>query len=188
MILLQDTTVRLRAMEPGDCETLYRWENDTRLWSLGDTTRPFSREVLQGFIDASGSDMYAARQLRLMIQPVGDGSADASSAVGCVDLFAFDPLRRRAGVGILIYEDGDRRRGYALAALRLAAEYAFGHLEMRQLWAEIPVSNTASLRLFEKAGFSGEAVKRQWVRTAGEPGDGESEYEDARFVQLFRSR
>ena len=163
-------------MEPEDCGAMYRWENDTSLWSLGDTTRPFSREALRGFIAGASQDIYAARQVRLIIAPRSSGVA-----VGCVDLFDFDPLHRRAGVGILIYEPADRQRGYAQAALRLVSEYAFRHLDMRQLWADIPVSNTASLRLFERAGFTGTAVKKAWVRTP----DGTA-YEDARFVQLFR--
>lgn len=178
-MLLQDDRIRLRAMEPQDYEAMYRWENDTSLWHLGDTTRPFSREALREFIAASSQDIFAARQVRLMIEPLPGGAT--GEAIGCVDLFAFEPLHRRAGVGILIYDPLYRRRGYALGALRLTAEYAFGRLDMRQLWADIPVSNTASLGLFERAGFSGTAVKKAWVRTA----EG-NDYEDARFVQLFR--
>lgn len=178
-MLLQNDRIRLRAMEPEDCETMYRWENDTSLWHLGDTTRPFSRKALRTFIEGSSLDIYATRQVRLMIEPLQSG--ETGGAIGCVDLFAFEPLHRRAGVGILIYDPLYRRQGYASAALRLVAQYAFGRLDMRQLWAEIPVSNTASLGLFERAGFNGTAVKKAWVRTA----DG-NHYEDARFVQLFR--
>lgn len=174
-MLLQDDRIRLRAMEPEDLESLYRWENDTSLWHLGDTTRLFSREALRAFIEGSSLDIYSARQVRLMIVLVSSGET-----IGCVDLFAFDPLNRRAGVGILIYESVMRRQGYALAALRLVAEYAFGHLDMRQLWADIPVSNTASLRLFERVGFTGDTLRREWVRRQ------DGTYEDARFVQLYK--
>ncbi len=175
-MLLQDDRIRLRAMEPEDLEAMYRWENDTSLWHLGDTTRPFSHEALRAFIEGASLDLYAARQVRLMIALISSGET-----IGCADLFAFDPFNRRAGVGILIYAPSQRRRGYASAALRLMAEYAFGHLDMRQLWADVPVSNTASLRLFEGAGFSNTAVKKRWVRTA----DG-NDYEDVCFMQLFR--
>lgn len=176
-MLLQDDRLRLRAMEPQDCETMYRWENDTSLWHLGDTTRPFSRAALRTFIEGASQDIYAARQVRLMIALIASGET-----IGCVDMFSFDPLNRRAGVGILIYEPVMRRQGYALAALRLVAEYAFGHLDMRQLWADIPVSNTASLRLFERAGFSGDTLRREWVRRQ------DGTYEDARFLQLFKQK
>ena len=176
-MLLQDDRIRLRAMEPEDCAAMYRWENDTSLWHLGDVTRPFSRRALTEFIAQASQDIFTARQVRLMIETIADGTT-----IGCVDLFAFDPLNRRAGVGILVYEPSFRRQGYALAALRLTTEYAFRHLEMRQLWADIPVSNAASLRLFERAGFTGTAVKKTWVRSS----QNDESYEDARFVQLFR--
>lgn len=173
-MLLQNDRIRLRAMEPDDCRAMYHWENDTTLWSLGETTRPFSRAVLDDFIRNSSLDLYQARQLRLIVE-----SRDAASPIGCVDLFAFDPLNRRAGVGILIYDPLHRRQGYGSDALNLLIDYAFRHLELRQLWADIPVSNTASLRLFERAGFTGNALRRQWVRRSN------GTYEDARFLQRF---
>lgn len=173
-MLLQNDRIRLRAMEPDDCRAMYRWENDTTLWSLGETTRPFSRAVLDDFIRNSSLDLYQARQLRLIVE-----LRDAASPIGCVDLFAFDPLNRRAGVGILIYDPLHRRQGYGSDALNLLIDYAFRHLELRQLWADIPVSNTASLRLFERAGFTGDALRRQWVRRS------DGTYEDARFLQRF---
>ena len=175
-MLLQDDRIRLRAMEPEDCEAMCRWENDTSLWTLGDTTRPFSRAALAEFVAQAAEDIYQARQVRLMIEPL---AGEACRAIGCVDLFAFDPLNRRAGVGILIYEPEWRGRGYATAALRLLAEYAFHRLDMRQLWADIPLSNTASLRLFARAGFTGQALRRRWVRRR------DGTYEDALFLQLF---
>lgn len=174
-MLLLGEHIRLRAMEPEDCEAMCRWENDASLWPLGDTSRPFSRAVLREFIANASLDVFAAGQLRLMIE-----RTDLHQAVGCVDLFGIDALHRRAGVGILIYDRADRGRGYAAEALRLLVEYAFGHLDLRQLYADIPVSNGASLRLFAAAGFGGEAVRRRWVRTA------EGGYEDVRFVQRFR--
>lgn len=191
-MLLQNDLIRLRAMEPADAEAMYRWENDTALWSLGETTRPFSRAAVKEFIAQASLDIYQARQLRLMIEPQAPASSvsatsaeragNAGGAVGCIDLFCFDPLHRRAGVGILVYEPACRRKGYGLAALQLTTEYAFLHLEMRQLWADIPLSNTASLRLFDKAGFTGEAIRRAWVRTPT------GAYEDARFVQCLNTQ
>lgn len=182
-MLLQDDRIRLRAMEPEDCEAMYRWENDTSLWTLGDSTRPFSRATLEEFIAQSSLDIYQARQLRLIIEPLGGPTSPTGTtpkAIGCVDLFAFDPLNRRAGVGILIYDPAMRRKGYASAAIELIVAYAFDRLDMRQLWADLPVSNTASLALFRRAGFSGEAVRRGWVRRE------DGRYEDALFVQRFR--
>ena len=38
--LLSNDTVTLRALEPTDLDTLYRWENDTALWTVSDTAAP----------------------------------------------------------------------------------------------------------------------------------------------------
>lgn len=56
--------ITLRALEPVDVDTLYRWENDTRIWEAGSTLAPFSRKQLWDYIDTYDGDIYAARQLR----------------------------------------------------------------------------------------------------------------------------
>ena len=37
MALLENERVCLRALEPEDLELLYRWENDSELWEVGNT-------------------------------------------------------------------------------------------------------------------------------------------------------
>ena len=39
-------SVRLRAMEPEDLDTLYQMENDVEIWNVGTTNVPYSRYVL----------------------------------------------------------------------------------------------------------------------------------------------
>ena len=51
---------------PIDAELLYRWENDTSIWHLGNTNSPYSLHKLKAFID-SDNDIYTQKQLRLMI-------------------------------------------------------------------------------------------------------------------------
>lgn len=52
-----------------------------------------------------------------------------------------------------------QRRGLALKALALAQAHAFTVIGLTQLRAEIDAENTASLRLFERAGFLQEAQR-----------------------------
>lgn len=82
--------------------------------------------------------------------------------VGAVDLFDYDPLNQRAGVGILIHRADDRGRGYASDALSTLCRYARECLRLHQLWCEIDTENIPSLRLFHGAGFSECGVKRDW--------------------------
>ena len=71
---LNDNTIALRALEPTDLDTLYRWENDTALWVASDTIAPYSREALWHYLKEYTGDIYAQRQLRLMITLADDGS------------------------------------------------------------------------------------------------------------------
>ena len=104
---LEGRIIRLRAVEPADTEILYAWENDTSVWSVSGTTEPFSRAQMEAFVAAQQQgDLFRTGQLRLIAETRSD-----ARAVGAVDLFEFDPLNRRAGIGILIYRAADRGRG-----------------------------------------------------------------------------
>lgn len=158
-IALQGRSIRLRAVEPEDVETMYLWENDPEVWRVSGTLAPFSRHALLKFVEEQQADVFLTRQLRLIIEtPEG-------TAAGTLDLFELDPLNRRAGVGILIYERSSRGRGYASEALGLLKDYARQTLGLHQLWCDIGADNEASLRLFGRAGFVRTGVRRDWTLT-----------------------
>ncbi len=149
---------RLRALEPSDLDALYGWENDTDVWRVSGTLAPFSRHVLSRLIEEQQFDIYATRQMRLVVESL------AGEVVGAVDLFEFDPHNRRAGVGIII-DAAHRRKGYALAALRALEGYVREVLQMRQLWCSITEDNAASLKLFASAGYAECGRRRGWYLT-----------------------
>ena len=155
---LQHGSIRLRPLEPEDIDLLYQWENDMSLWTVSNTLTPYSRYILKEYIRASTSDIYEIKQLRLIIENT-DGKP-----VGAIDLFDFDPYHQRAGLGILIYRDEDRGKGYASDSLSAMCLYAKETLGLHQLYANITQDNTASIHLFERAGFSLSGVKKDWTR------------------------
>ena len=57
----------LRAPEPGDIDVLYLWENDPEIWQVSNTITPFSRYILEKYIENAHLDIYQVKQLRLMI-------------------------------------------------------------------------------------------------------------------------
>ena len=163
-------TVTLRAVEPEDLELLYLWENDRTVWRVSNTLVPFSRYQLKQYIESNPSNIYAHQQLRMMIDyrdhptpalPKREGVR----IVGSIDLFDFDPIHQRAGIGILIASADDRRQGYAYEAVSQMIEYCRKVLFLHQLYCNIPVSNIASVQLFEKAGFEAVGIKKEWLRT-----------------------
>jgi diamine N-acetyltransferase len=173
MVLLSNENIKLRAVEPEDLEWLYRWENDTRLWQVGNTITPYSRYQIKNFVATAEQDIYEAKQLRLMIDTLDE---DNPQTIGCIDLYDFDPFHQRAAIGIMVSSQ-NRSKGVATQALALMIEYALGFLKLHQLYCYIPASNQLSIRLFEKAGFVCAGKLADWVRIA----DG---YEDVLMYQL----
>ena len=154
---IEGTACRLRALEVEDIEAMYGWENDTEVWRVSGSVAPFARNVLRRLIDEQQFDIYATRQMRLVIECVTSGEA-----VGAVDLFEFDPHHRRAGVGIIVAPPY-RRRGYALDALLTLERYAKEVLMLHQLWCSAGADNEASLSLFAKAGYAECGCRREWI-------------------------
>ncbi len=158
--MLKNDIVSLRAPEPEDLALLYIWENDPEVWLVSNTLAPFSRFELKGYLESTKRDLYEARQLRLMIDLT---RCEPSKTVGTIDLFDFEPLHNRAGVGILIADSADRGKGYASAALDLLIYYVFNHLSLHQLFCNISVDNKKSLTLFENKGFVITGEKTDWL-------------------------
>jgi diamine N-acetyltransferase len=151
--------ITLRALEPGDIDLLYEWENDATIWEMSNARAPFSRHLLAQYLQDATRDVYEQKQVRFIIQDPG------SRAVGAVDLFDFDPYHQRASIGILIHNTEDRRHGYAKDAISALERYAVEALGIRQLSASISEDNTASIRLFDKAGYQVTGIKKQWLRS-----------------------
>lgn len=149
-------TIRLRAIEPEDLDLLYLIENDTRLWKVGTTNVPYSRYTLHDYIATSSDDIYADRQVRLVIVN------EEGETVGLADLVRFDPQHQRAETGIVIL-DAQRRKGYASAALTELCSYAFRVLHLHQLYAVVDGSNKAALQLFASNGFQEGAKLKDWL-------------------------
>ena len=154
---LTNGNIRLRAPEPEDLELLYKMENDTTLWSVGNSTQPYSRYTLRNYIEQTRNDLYAERQARFIIETI-DGTA-----AGMIDLADYSPQDARAEVCIGL-PDEYRGTGIAHEALTLLCDYAFGFLNLNQLYAYIPKNHEKSKKLFEKAKFIETATLKKWKR------------------------
>ena len=158
---LQNSFIRLRPLEPVDLQLLYVWENDTESWKYGDTVSPYSKITLEAFIEASNFDITINKQLRLIIEEI-----TTRKAVGVIDLYDVNFIHGRAGVGILIDKDF-RKKGFAFETLQLISGYAFGMLNLTQLYCYIREDNEESLQLFNKVGFQKSGLLVDWVRESG---------------------
>ncbi len=161
MNLLENELIKLRPLEPSDLDLLFSLENDSRYWEVSNTLVPFSRDLLTQYLKNAQQDIFEAKQLRLVITRKSD-----EKILGLIDLFDFNPQHERAGIGILILNKF-QRQGYAKDTLELFLNYAFVHLDLHQIYANIPIDNKSSLELFSKLNFKEIGIKKSWIKVKG---------------------
>lgn len=174
--MLKGSKIYLRALEPTDLPLLAAWENNLEFWQVGQTLQPFSNFTLELYLQNAHQTIVQAGQFRFVIV------ANATQKpLGTLDLFDFDPINQRVGLGILIAERANRQKGYAAEALHLALKYCFEVILVNQVFCNILETNHASLGLFQKHGFEILGRKKAWVRSA-------SGFEDELMLQCFQPK
>lgn len=172
-MLLQNENIYLRAIEVSDLDFLYRWENDTSLWSYGSTIAPFSRATLRAYIEETQKyTIFQTGQLRLIIC-----SIESDKVLGAIDLFDLDVYHSKVGVGILV-DEIYRNQNIASQSLQLIQAYCFKFLYLHQIFAHIARSNKKSIALFEKVGFQKTAELKDWMKV-------QNGFEDVFLMQLI---
>lgn len=170
MNLLQNSTLKIRALEPTDLDFLYHMENCTQHWDSSNVHAPLSRYALYNYIQQQPSGVFEATQLKWVVTLTND------TPVGLLELNGIDHFHKRAEVGIFILAKYTRQ-GYATQAMQLLIDYAKQYMGWHQLTAVVAQKNTASHKLFRKVGFvqSGEFI--DYFKT-------NSGFENALFYQL----
>ena len=146
----------LRALEPNDLDLLYDIENDKSLWKYSNTSSPFSKHSLKKFIENSHLDIIEHKQVRLVL------SDKNNLPFGFIDLFKYDMINKRAGVGIIIFEKY-RSRGLGSISLDLIENYVKKYIPIHQLYANISSENIESIKLFEKHNYLKVGNKKDWI-------------------------
>ena len=147
----------IRAAEPNDATLIYNWENDRDIWRVSETYMPYSLYQIEQFL--MNNDLFSMRQIRIMIERNND-----NTCIGCIDIYDFDPIHMRAGIGILIQKDY-RKLGFARQALELIIHYCFNTLMLKQIYCLIDVLNNDSIKLFTNIGFEQCGLRKDWIKT-----------------------
>lgn len=174
MITLKGRDIELRALEPSDLNFLYLLENDESVWEISNTTTPYSKFILKQYLENSHKDIFDVKQLRLVISRTSE-----NRPLGFIDLFDFEPKHNRVGLGVVIFSEEDRGKGFAIQALQLVCTYAFTHLNVHQVYANITDDNTKSIELFQKVGFLEAGIKKDWIFSEGK-------YKNEMIFQLIK--
>ena len=161
--------VTLRSPKLLDLDQLLLWENNLDNSLYSDNPIFYTREQIEQFL-TSDQDIFLDRQIRFMIDSSG-------SPIGCVDLFEYDMVNSRAGVGIFI-DEKFRNMGFGTKALSLLKSICMKDYFILNLHVNILYTNKESIQLFERAGFTKNGVKENWIRT-------ENSMLDVWFFQCF---
>ncbi|MDR2472653.1 MAG: GNAT family N-acetyltransferase [Tannerella sp.] len=159
-MMLENDTIKLRAVEPTDLETLYKWENDSSVWAAGCTVSPYSRYNLKEYIKKSSKNIIESGELRLMIDCKSN-----NQTIGMADLFDCDMFHRRAGTGIFVAPEY-RNHGFATQSMALLCDYALKFLHLHQIYAYVPEDNKPSIRMLTKCGFQQRGLIPDWLYSA----------------------
>lgn len=154
--------IKLRKIEPSDLPFLYLWENDASAWADGDNHNPLSQQDLRDYIESTTGDIYKDGQLRLIIEQSPITTDQSPITVGCIDLFDFDPRNRKAALGMYIAPE-HRGKGVGRQALEQLEAYAFGHLNLRLLYAVIATNNAPCSALYRSTGYKPSSPLPAWT-------------------------
>ncbi|MCT4624234.1 MAG: GNAT family N-acetyltransferase [Schleiferiaceae bacterium] len=159
MSLLQGEKVKLRALEPLDIPLLLAVENNTELWFVSESNLPLSKAILENYVENATQDIFEARQFRFVIDL-------EETPVGLIDVFDFDPVSLKAGVGIVVLPQF-RGKGIAKEAIHLLQNTAMQAWQIHQLYAHISEENIPSIRAFESCRFQKVGFLKDWKKWNG---------------------
>jgi diamine N-acetyltransferase len=96
-----------------------------------------------------------------------------------VDLFDFDAINSRVGVGIIITDANARNNGFAEETLNMIINYTKNTLFINQIHCSIHSYNTKSINLFTKIGFQFIGTRIKWYKK------GQNQWSDENLYQLI---
>lgn len=146
-VLIKGKTVSLRAPEPQDLERLNRWANDPSIWrNLTGWHFPYSTR--------STAEWIASRQDNNQTDHVFCIEAPDVGLIGTSSLREIDWRNRRALQGMMIGDEANRGKGYAVDAQMALLRYVFDELGFQRLHTEIIESNERSIQFYQKCGWT----------------------------------
>ena len=153
--------VSLRAIEPGDAEVIYLWNQDSERARLLDFLwTPQSLAAVQAWTSQQSLRKLENGEFHWLIENA------AGEPVGSISTHQCNPLAGTFSYGIDI-AGPQRGKGYAQAAIRLVLRYYFHELRYQKVTVCIHADNPASIALHEKLGFQLEGRLRRMVFSGG---------------------
>ncbi len=161
----QGAHIRLRAVEPDDWETFFRWNQDSdQARRLDFVHFPISAEATRKYIAERAGVRPAERPDDAYALVIEDAMG---AAVGGIATHACDRRVGSFAYGLNVLPE-HRGRGYATDAVRLVLRYMFRERRYQKCTIQVYDFNEASVRLHERLGFRREGCLRRMGYTDGQ--------------------
>lgn len=158
MARIYGKTVMLREYQESDFAHMREWVNDPDVVrTLSDVfLYPHSEKGTRGFLDmAMGPDWKG-----FVVAEVETGDY-----LGQIDFIRLDLKNGWAELGLVIGKKEEHRKGYGSEALELMCRFGFDELRLNRIELFCWAFNDPARRMYEKAGFQLEGVRRsKWYR------------------------
>lgn len=145
--------VRLRAYEPADVETLYRWYNDPDVRGHLQMRYPLSRANEAAWVERNKTVSYD--MFDLAVETL-DGRL-----IGGVSLRTKGPELRCAELGISLGDKSVWGQGYGTDTMRLICRIGFEQLDLHRIELWVHAGNDRALHVYGKVGFTLEGTARE---------------------------
>lgn len=140
--------LQLDVVALGDESFMFEWENNPENWAVSEGEGPYTLAEIRQFISTC-NHLEKHKQIRYIIR-----LKESLRPLGTIDFFNFDSKQMKAGLGILIAEKMDRKNGYASECLQEQLPQLMQYFKLTEVYALVFKDNIASMRLFEKCGFT----------------------------------
>jgi len=153
--------IYLRPVDIADADGPYlQWVNSPIAYlTLGSAYYPKTKSALEAYIkkqiESPDSAFFA-----IMTKP-------DERFIGTAKLGPVEDVHRHAYIGLLIGEESARGKGYGTEVVVLLLKYGFRQLNLHKISTGANASNTASIRMFEKAGMTVDCRRRQQLYVNG---------------------
>ena len=101
-------------------------------------------------------------------QLIGIFLRESAKHIGNIRLSNFNTRHKRAELGIMLFDKSQWSKGYGVESLMAIADYAFNELKLHKICADYYSVNSASAKMFAKAGFKIEGVFKDHFLLDGE--------------------
>ncbi|MBT2642928.1 GNAT family N-acetyltransferase [Bacillus sp. ISL-41] len=152
--LLIGDRLYLRPLSLEDTETYFQQLFDPEVRRLTGTTRAFTKEGIQRYIEAKSQDISSVLLLIAL--------KDTDQVIGDIALQDIDPINRNCNIRIAI-ESEYQGKGYGSEVMPLMLDYGFGILNMHRIELEVFAYNPRAIHVYEKLGFKQEGIQRDYL-------------------------